>query len=63
MAGRTLKSLFLIDISEIGALYDLEFLVLGNAFNYPPPNLVLLLIDYIYNVERPSNTPTNRNVT
>ena len=46
---------FFIDIGGIEALYDLEFLVLKNTFNYPPPNLVILLVDYIYNSEKPLN--------
>jgi hypothetical protein len=46
----------LIDIGEIGALRNLEFLVLGNAFNHPLFNLVLLLVDYIYNMEKPLST-------
>ena len=56
MASKTLESSFLIDISRIRALYNLEFLVLKNTFNHPPPNLVILLIDYIYNAEKPLNT-------
>jgi hypothetical protein len=60
MAGRTSESSFLIDIGEIGALRDLEFLVSGNVFNHPLPNLVPLLVDYIYNVEKPLNTLIER---
>ena len=55
MVSRTSKSSFFINIGGIGALYNLEFLALENAFNYPLPNLVILLIDYIYNLGKPLN--------
>jgi hypothetical protein len=56
MVNRTLKSSFFIDISGIKALYNLELLILGNVFNYPLPNLVILLVNYIYNLKKPLNT-------
>jgi len=61
MVSRTLESsFFFIDIDGIKALRDLEFLVLGNIFNYFPPNLATLLIDYIYNAEKPLNILVKR---
>ena len=57
------RACFLINLGEIGALRDLEFLVSGNAIDHPPPNWVLLPISYIYNAGKPLNTLINRSTT
>ena len=51
------------DLSGFETLGDLQILMSGNAIDYPPPNWFLLIIDYVYNIERPSNTLINRNIT
>jgi len=52
-----------MDLNKFKALYNLQILVLGNAINYPLPNWFLLLIDYIYSIERPLNILINYSVT